>query len=96
MDFDFFDSLSQFHSIGGEETLSGDFHTEPNIFGGENIFDHNNHQIGHTESNIFGGNNLIDNFGTMIGQSIPNIFGGFDIDILKSFNPGSDIPDFNL
>ena len=83
MDFDF----STFDTI----------HTQPNIFGGDDIFGPNNEMWVITQPNIFDGSDFMTPDGSIFATSQPNIFGGFDISMNVSSNPfASTIPDFIL
>lgn len=53
------------------------YHSEDNIFGGENIYE-DGRFVGRTESNIFGGEDYYDQDNFRVGSSHENIFGGED------------------
>lgn len=70
--------------------------TQPNVFGGEDVFGDNS-MVGHTEPNVFGGENYHSTDGSVIATSQPNVFGGVNISMEVNSNPfSSDIPDFTF
>ena len=69
-------------------------HTQPNIFGGQDLFDSDG-MICHTQPNIFGGEDFHSLDDQLHFSSRPNIFGGFDLDPLQSMNFNT-FPDFTL
>ena len=75
-------------------SIFDNFHTESNIFDGQDIYDSNG-MVGHTEPNIFGGQDFHSADGNIFISSKPNIFGGFDIDPLQT-NYMENIPDFKI
>lgn len=70
--------------FGGHDFQIDDqhYHTEENIFGGENIYD-NGQLVGSTKENIFGGFDIVDGQHQKIASTQENVFNGenvFDVD----------------
>lgn len=61
------------------DVLNGFFHhSSANLFGGQDLYAADGHQMGHTSSNIFGGHDTFDLHGIRTGHTADNVFGGHD------------------